>query len=67
MKENNLDKCIRVNFKMVDNEIAAASCMSLFVVFCIMTLWLSVLAIVPLIVTFVYLFKMYKSINKATG
>jgi len=62
MKENNLDKCIRVNFKMVDNEIAAASCMSLFVVFCIMTLWLLVLAIVPLIVTFVYLFKMYKKL-----
>lgn len=62
MKEHNLDKCIRVNFKMVDNEIAVAATMPILVVMCMMTIFLSVLSLIPIIVSFVYLFKMYKKL-----
>lgn len=62
MKENNLDKCIRTNFRMVDNEIAVAATMPVFVVMCMMTIYLSVLALIPIIVSFVYLFRMYKKL-----
>lgn len=62
MKENNLDKCIRMNFKMVENEIAIASTMAIIMAFCLATLWLAVLSLIPLIVTAVYMVKMYKKL-----
>ena len=61
-KENNLDKCIRMNFKMVDNEIAIAATMAVLMAFCLATLWLAVLCLIPIIVTAVYTFKMYKKL-----
>lgn len=62
MKENNLDKCIRANFKMVENDIAAASCMSIFVVLLLMTIFVSFLSLIPLFLTIVFLYKMYQKL-----
>jgi len=62
MKETMLDKCIKANFRMVGSEIGIASVMGLLTAFFLSTFVLILVLFIPLIVTIVYIIKMYKKL-----
>lgn len=62
MKETMLDKCIKTNFKMVENEIAIACTMALVLAFSFINLFIVLLSPVPLIISVIFLYKMCKKL-----
>lgn len=62
MKETMLDKCIKTNFKMVENEIAIACTMALVLVFSFINLFIVIFSPVPMIISLVFLYKMCKKV-----
>ena len=60
MKETMLDKCIKANLKMVENEIAIACTMG--VLLCLMRFWAIILGLIPIVIAAVFLWKMFRKL-----
>lgn len=64
MKETMLDKCIKTNLKMVDNEIALACTMG--VLLCLMRFWAIILGLIPIVIAAIFLWKMCRKLFYAS-